>query len=59
MTRDRTVQLDVSYRRDDFVAILEDVLPRVWGRIERVALYTLVALFWGLIIYVAVLGMAG
>jgi hypothetical protein len=41
-------------RRDEFVGIVAAVLPETTQAIEAVAMYALVAAFWGLVVYLAV-----
>lgn len=45
--------LNSGDRREEFVAVLADVLPRIRPCLETVGLYTMVAAFWGVILYVA------
>jgi hypothetical protein len=41
------------YRRDDFVAVVEHLVPLANRQLERLGLYILVCAFWALIIYSA------
>ena len=50
----RTARLELHYRRDDFVAALRYVLPRIGDRVDLIGLYMLVCVFWGLVVYAAV-----
>jgi hypothetical protein len=49
----RVAQLQVTDRRHDLLATLEDLAPSMLARIESVGLYVLIACFWGLILYFA------
>jgi hypothetical protein len=40
-------------RRAEFVAVVERVLPELGDRVEGLALYALVCVFWGVVLYVA------
>jgi hypothetical protein len=40
-------------RRDEFVGIVAAVLPRANQALETTAMYTLMAMLWGMIIYLA------
>ena len=52
-THHRAARLDIRYRRDDFVAAVELILPHVSKRAELIGMYCLVCAFWGLIVYLA------
>jgi hypothetical protein len=40
-------------RREEFTAVLEAVLPSMAARLEALALYAMVAAFWGVVVFVA------
>lgn len=40
-------------RRDEFVAVLEAVVPALAARLETLALHAVVAAFWGVVLFVA------
>lgn len=40
-------------RRDEFVGVVAAVLPRTSQALEGAAMYTLMALLWGLVAYLA------
>lgn len=53
LSRTPVAHLGLHYRRDDFLSLLEESLPRIWSHAESLALYLLVAAFWGFVAYAA------
>lgn len=49
----RATQLGVHYRRNEFVVLLDALRPARTIDAENVALYILVCIFWGSILYFA------
>ncbi len=52
-TYHRAARLAVRYQRDDLIAAIEYVLPRLSRHAESLGLYVLVCAFWGLVVYTA------
>ena len=53
-TNSRTARIAVHDQRDDLVAVIEHLLPRISGRAELIGPYLLVCAFWGLVVYIAI-----
>lgn len=57
VTQGRAAHLDAHYRRDDLVAVVERALPSLGKHAETAALYLILCLFWGLVLYTALVGL--
>jgi hypothetical protein len=50
----RAGRLEERYQRDEFVAVVQQILPKITSRLESAGLFVLVCMFWGLLLYAAV-----
>jgi hypothetical protein len=49
----KTARIETGYARDDFVAVVESLLPGVRAWVEGLGLYLLVVAIWGMALFVA------
>jgi hypothetical protein len=57
VTQVRVAHLEDHYRREQLVSLIERALPVVGKHAEVIALYVILCLFWGLILYTAFVGL--
>lgn len=55
LSHGRTARVATQTRSHELTSVLEASLPRIQESIEQVGLYLLLAAFWGLIIFLALI----